>query len=193
MIKMKKMMEYTNKKMRLFCVSILFFNCIILSVVLNIDTYIYDSYYYWNIADPVFNDGNFNIMLFPETFRGCLFPLSLLFAKKICKGVWGWRIMSSIMVSTLFGIFVPKIMKHQISAVKDVFRIIAAELVFFYIWGQFLQYPLSDLPAYFFFVAGIYFDILLIELFEKRDNAIFADIKKLIFGGGIRRLPICCV
>ena len=57
---------------------IVLFLCLFLmfvSAVYNIEQYYYDAGYYWTIADPVFEGADFHLLRFPETFRGCLFPI----------------------------------------------------------------------------------------------------------------------
>ena len=175
---MSNLMNYTSKNIRWICLSILFINCIILSLCLNVESYIYDSNYYWSIADPVYNDGTYNLLAFPRTFRGCIFPLLVLILKIAFGGVWGWRVLASVMVSLIFGVFLPKIMMYQIIHVKDALRVLVTEVIFLFVWGQFLQYPLSDLPAAFFLIAGVFFIIVLQEFIDKEDALCGSNIKK---------------
>lgn len=179
---MIKKFIYSDKGIRLICVFVLFFNCILLSKVLKIYTYIYDSSYYWTVADEVYSNNHLDILQFPETYRGCLFPLGLLFMKIIFRGAWGWRLMSAMMVSLIFGVFLPKILRFRIATIIDVIRIVLSELVFFYIWGDFLQYPLSDLPAFFFFAAGTYFSVHVTEGFQEERNSNGDRVKSIIIG-----------
>ncbi len=165
---LKKIMNHSDNRIRLLCFFLLFFNCILLSTFLSTENFAYDSKYYWTIADPVvYQYGKISLLAFPETFRGCVLPLIVLALKVVFRGIWGWRVFSALMVAGLFGIFLPKIAGFSITTAKDTLRVITAELVLLYFWGDFLQYPLSDMPAVFFLAAGIYFLDLTLNLINE--------------------------
>lgn len=128
----------------------------------NITVFPYDSSYYWSIADSVFENG-FNILNFPETFRGCLFPLLVGIIKRVVyrlgfNSYWGWRILISGMVAGILVYAFPIIFKRNdtthISWTNYLTNAIFI-LMFCVFWGDFIQYPLSDFPACFFMLMGI--------------------------------------
>ena len=181
-------LKLENRKMKWCVIGILFINCVLLSVFFHIDVYFYDSGYYWSVADPVYTGKGFNLLSFPETYRGCLFPLLVLVSKIVFRGFWGWRIISAIMVTLIFGVFCPRLLKFHISSVKDGIKVIIAELICFYFWGYFFQFPLSDLPATFFLIAGVFCIVVLQESFREgllSDNIVLSQWIKVIGMGGI--------
>lgn len=130
----------------------------------NITVYPYDSKYYWTTADPVFENG-LNILNFPETFRGCLFPILLGIIKRAVYRLglgsyWGWRILVSGMISGMLVYALPIIFKkcstppHKVSRTAYLSNGIFI-LIFCVFWGDFIQYPLSDFPACFCMLMGI--------------------------------------
>lgn len=137
---------------------ILFFVILVVTLgyeaIKNVTYYPYDSEYYWNIALPVVEDG-FHLMRFPETYRGCLFPV-LLQVFRMLAGFWGWRILISVCVSVLFAFALPYVVVHkQIQSLKEMLRMLIVYVVFMWIWGDFVLYPLSDLVACSFFIFAI--------------------------------------
>ena len=151
------MAEISDKRVTVTCFIVLFLNAIVLSAILGIDNYTFDSAWYWTVADKVYQGrGVFDFSYFPETFRGCLFPVILLISKHLIKSQWAWNLLSAMMVACLFGVFLPEIIGTRIDTLKRCICAVVGELIFFYFWGNFLQYPLSDLPAAFFMAGGIF-------------------------------------
>lgn len=152
-----------GKAIWIFTVGILFLNCIILSYLLGISDMVHDSGYYWSIADSTLENGIFNITNYPETYRGCLFPLLILIVKSICNGVWGWRILSSVMIASCFGVIFPLFFNSNVITVRKMLRAILTEVIFLYVWGNYIQYSLSDFVAFYFFLVAITIDKIIIE------------------------------
>lgn len=134
----------------------------IFSFFRNITVYPYDSSYYWHIADPVF-ENTFDILDFPETFRGYFFPVLVGMVKYtvIRLGVsnyWGWRLLISAMISGVLVYAFPIIFKKNNNTHvgwADYLANTMFILIFSVFWGDFIQYPLSDFPACFFMLMGI--------------------------------------
>ena len=126
----------------------------------NITTFPQDAYNYWHGADSVFNNG-FNILYFPSTFRGCLFQILVGMIKHIVIGLgipdyWGWRFLMSIMISGILVYAFPTIFKKTSPIGWTAYLTNAIFILILIIfWGDFIQYPLSDLPACAFLIAGI--------------------------------------
>ncbi len=157
------MLNKKNKYIKYMGVIAVFVNGIICSIILNIDSYHYDSCYYTSIGDSVFSNG-FNLLLYPETYRGCMLPLIISLMKTVFGEIWGWRILSSLMVSVMMGMLLPYIMNYIVESIKDIISIILTHILLLVFWGDFLQYPLSDMPATFFLVGSVYYVKKIIEL-----------------------------
>lgn len=145
-----------------FTIAILSFSVLILiSALYNIKDYLFDGTYYWTVADEVFENG-FELLSYPETFRGYLFPVIIGFAKYIMKILqideyWGWRILASFMVSCLLAYILPIIFNQNSNEnyKKKVMATLATLGAIILFWGDFLQYPLSDIPAVFFLLSAV--------------------------------------
>lgn len=126
----------------------------------NITIFPQDAYNYWHGADSVFENG-FNILYFPSTFRGYLFQFLVGMIKHIVIGLgipdyWGWRFLMSVMISGLLVYVFPTIFKNTSPIGWTAYLTNAIFILILIIfWGDFIQYPLSDLPACFFLIAGI--------------------------------------
>lgn len=143
---------------------VLFMLTVIYSYLKNIRVYLFDSQYYWTIADSVWDNG-FNIMNFPETFRGYFFPFLVSLFKKIFNGIWGWRILSSFAVAVAFAFSLPYLVKQKsVDTLREFIGVFIAYCMFMYIWGDFTQYPLSDLFAAVFMFSG---GCLLMQMTQK--------------------------
>ena len=125
------------------------------SVIIRISAYPWDSNYYWTTADAVWKDGGLHLLAYPETFRGCLFPLIVSIFKLVCRGHWGWRILVNLMLGAEFAFVLPDLFGNPFETVGQRLRPILACAIFLLFWGWFLQYPLSDFPAVFFCSAAI--------------------------------------
>lgn len=150
-----KLKKYENKNLQYVATISIFALCLIFSHIQNIRDYPFDSNYYWTIADSVMVSGRFNILDFPETFRGYFFPILVFLFKTLFRGVWGWRILIAIMISVTFGLLLPRIGGQRISNAEKLLCSFIAFFVFLYVWGNFIQFPLSDFPAIFFLLCGI--------------------------------------
>lgn len=123
------------------------------------ETYYYDANYYFYTADPVLADG-FNLFAFPETFRGYLLPLIILFVKTAMAPIFGanswvsYSVFSSVLTAAMITIILPYLFELKASLRVFVGELITTLLVLFF-WGDFLQYPLADLPAMVFMAASL--------------------------------------
>ncbi len=180
---MIKTLNSKSRYMLWIIIAVLFACSIIAARLINVQSYIYDSFYYWTTADPTIASGHFNLLDYPETFRGCLLPLALLFLKQLFRGIWGWRVCSSLMVSLMIAAEIPFVFGKKADSVKDLLRIFAAYAVFLYIWGDFIQYPLSDLPAFFAMLSGVCICKKLVSNSENKPEqkqTIFAGVTRIV-------------
>ena len=143
----------------------------------NITIYYYDAGYYWETADPVFKNG-FNLLNFPETLRGYFLPVLISFFKYKFHTVFAWRLLSSLFAASCFSISLPYfLLGRLIKSVKELLRTLLSYFFFMYIWGNFMQYPLSDFAAAFFMFSGVSI------LKNQRGKNGYAKIILLILGG----------
>lgn len=134
---------------------IIFVASLIYAAIIDIRVYVYDSEYYWNIADPVFEEG-LNLLNFPYTYRGYLFPFLAGIVKNLFPDVWGWRVLASFFCAGTFSFSLPFLISgRRIKSYKEVFRTLLAFVFFMWIWGNFMQYPLSDFAAAAFLLTGV--------------------------------------
>ena len=152
---LNKLKSYENNNLQYIATILIFALCLIFSHIQNITDYPHDASYYWTIADSVMSSGTFNILDYPETFRGYFFPLLVFLFKTLFHGVWGWRVLIAAMVSITFGLLLPQIEGHRVCNVDKLLRSFIVALVFLYVWGNFIQFPLSDFPAIFFLLCSV--------------------------------------
>lgn len=157
---------------------IIFAFSILYSIVAGIDRYTCDSEYYWEIARTVFEDG-FDIMAFPETFRGYFFAVFVYALKTIFNGVWGWRLFSAFAVALCFSFILPYLLiGHIPNNLKEIVRGITAYAIYMWIWGDLMQYPLSDFAAVFFAISGA----AVLKSIELNGNIYKSMIKGVLAG-----------
>lgn len=122
----------------------------------NVDMTIGDAEWYLSVGDSCFTRNGFNLLNFPQTFRGCLFPLYLQFIKKSILGArLGWAITSGAMIGTLFAFIFPSFFGN----VYEKYRLwIGMLMAFIYIciFGDTIAYTLSDVFATFFLITGVW-------------------------------------
>lgn len=169
---------------RVFFATFLFVVFMAITGLYNVTVYDCDSAYYWTVADPVFTE-KFSILQFPETFRGYFFPTIIGCMKALMSALgielcWGWRIMVSFIMSILIVYVLPTIFDDERKLTRRKFvGIILFVVVFLIFWGDFMQYPLSDLPASFFMLSAI---AVLLWLINREIN-VFSIIGSFIVGG----------
>lgn len=121
----------------------------------------YDCEYYWNIGNPVFEDG-IHLLRFPETFRGYVWPMAVQIIRWIGEhiiesegGLVVFRLVMSIGVAVFFSVVLPYLFSMPLAKVADLVRMIILTIVTILLWGDFFAYPLSDFAAVFFITVGI--------------------------------------
>ena len=142
--------------MIIFCLVFLF--SILYAYFADITGYQYDPKYYWELAEGVFENGlnPLYILRFPQSIRGYLFPVLLGYCKHLLPGVWGWRILASLSMAFCFSLSLPCAVKGRLTASrKELAGTLLAYAVFMWIWGDLMQYPLSDFFACFFLISAI--------------------------------------
>lgn len=146
-VRFKGLLSQTGRKYKWFLFAFLFLISILYSHRLDITNYPYDSDYYWNTANSVLEGGHFDLLKFPDTFRGYLLPLALTCLKPML-GIWTWRIITAFCCASVFAFALPRLVKNEeITTWQQAGRAFLVYLIFLLVWGKFIQYPLSDLPA----------------------------------------------
>lgn len=145
--------------------------------------FMYDSQYYWAIGDLVLVDGEFNILNFPETFRGYVFPVLLQILKHIGLAVGNeyifWYIFSGILFSTLIVWIMPSLFNIPVKNLWQGIRVVVVFIILYVIWGDLFYYPLSDMPAFYFLSLGI---LLLKRACIRNNNNFLLVLKGMISG-----------
>ena len=124
----------------------------------NITEYYYDSKYYWNLGNGIFeNSWNpINILRFPQSIRGYFFPVLLGAFKTLFHGVWGWRVLASGSMAVCFSLSLPYAMTGKgINSGRKFCGILVSYAVFMWVWGDLMQYPLSDFVSCFLLLSAI--------------------------------------
>ena len=125
--------------------------------------YYFDSKYYWNLANVVFDNGDkpfipIYILKYPQSIRGYFFPVLVGLFKYIFQGMKGWRILASLSMAGCFSFSLPFAVKNgPIDSIKELLRTLLAYVVFMWVWGNFMQYPLSDFFSFLLLLTAIAF------------------------------------
>ncbi len=158
----KKFTDETAKKGAGLYWLIVFASVFILSMLyaahVNVTEYQYDSKNYWELTGGIFENGidPVNILKFPKSIRGYLFPVLVGCFRHIFRGVWGWRTAAALSMAFCFSLVLPYAAKGRgIGSRKEALRTLAAWAVFMWIWGDLMQYPQSDFSACFFMLSAI--------------------------------------
>ena len=152
---LSKISRNHSKRLDWIVFIIIFVSSMVYAAITDIRTYVFDSGYYWTITDPVF-EGNLNLLNFPYTFRGYLFPFLTGTVKYLFHGVWGWRVLSSFLCAGTYSFSLPFLISgRRIKSYTEIFRTLLAYAFFMWIWGNFMQYPLSDFAAAAFLLTGV--------------------------------------
>jgi len=163
-------------KYELICIVVIFAVGFIISLLYNTEVYYYDSFYYWTISDNVFSNG-FDILNFPETYRGYFFVVLIGVFKKIFSRAWS--VLTNIILAYMFGHVLPYYLrKKRISNATEMIRTWISIIPVFLIWGNFLQYPLSDFASSVFMMGGV----VLLQKIVDSDLSCKSVIRSLVAG-----------
>ena len=135
---------------------LIFISTVVYVMYSNIDMMIGDAEWYLSIGDECFTGKGFNLLNFPKTFRGCLFPLYLQFIKRSILGArLGWAITSGMMLGFMFTFILPSLFGNINEKPR---LLIGTVMAFVYIWifRDTIAYTLSDVFATFFLFFGIW-------------------------------------
>lgn len=155
---MKHLVSSVNEKywkwMLFVCI---FFIGIMYSYAKNITEFYYDAQSYYSIADGMISRNFY----YPETFRGYFFATLISLFKRICQGIWGWWFLSNITVAAGFAFGIPYLLKQRaINSFQEFVRGMMSYIFFLIIWGNYMQYPLSDGFAAICAILGVCFMML---------------------------------
>lgn len=138
----------------IFAASLLF------AVHANVREYHYDSKYYWYLSNVIYENGlnPIYILRFPESIRGYFFPVLIGYFRIFFRSVWGWRVLAALSMALCFSLSLPYAVRGRgIRSLKEALRTLAAYAVYLWIWGDLMQYPLSDFIACFLMISAIAF------------------------------------
>lgn len=182
---MKSMKKFTLRKnsgnlAQAICFLIIFCITFVWLCMRNVTEFIYDSWWYWTIGDSIVGDGTWDILRFPETFRGYFCPIIFLLMKQLGEFLLEnpyliFRIFTALMLSCVLTIILPYIFDKKIKSVKDCIRILLVYSVVLLYWGDYLLYPLSDMIAFVLLSGGV-------ALLKKMHMDITRNIMKIVFG-----------
>ena len=126
----------------------------------NVTELYFDSKYYWKLSNVIYENGldPIYILRFPESVRGYFFPVLIGYFRIFFHGIAGWRVLASLSMATCFSLSLPYAVKGRgISSLKESVRTLLAYALFMWIWGDLMQYPLSDFIACFLLISAIAF------------------------------------
>lgn len=123
----------------------------------------FDAGYYWNEADPVFEHG-FDLLLFPETFRGYFLPVFYGGIKKLGSsfGDMGayylfWFVRAGF-YGTFFSVVLPGIFRIKRITGRVWIGITGSLLMIFYFIDD-IPFPLTDTASFALFSISVYFGL----------------------------------
>ena len=157
----KELMHKESRFYSLFAYLILVIGTLLYLFIDNMSFPYYDSWYYWHIADPIKTPDGYDLYAFPNTFRGCIYPILLFFSRVVSLNLfdnefWIFRIVISMCVPFLFVYELPTIFNKKIKSLSELIRIVVVYIVFAFIFSDFIKYPLSDIFALFFLCTAFY-------------------------------------
>lgn len=126
----------------------------------NVTEYFYDSKYYWKLANVIYEESlnPINILKFPKSVRGYFFPALTGYFKTFFDGVWGWRVLASLSMAFCFSLSLPYALKGRgIRSLRELGGTLLAYAVYMWMWGDLMQYPLSDFISCFLLISAIAF------------------------------------
>ncbi len=121
----------------------------------NIDLNIGDAGWYLTIAEGCVDGKGIHLFIFPQTFRGCLFPIYLQLVKHSIGIRIGWAVTSSFIMAIIFSIIMPSffdVTEEKRRLMVGLFFV----MIYIYIFGDTLAYTLSDVFAVFFLLVGLW-------------------------------------
>lgn len=124
----------------------------------NVTELYFDSKYYWTLSSVISENGPdpIYILRFPESVRGYFFPVLIGYFRLFFHGITGWRVLASLSLAVCFSLSLPYAVKGRgISSLKGSVRTLLAYVLFMWIWGGLMQYPLSDFIACFLLISAI--------------------------------------
>ncbi len=145
---------------RLTVFAVIFAASLLYAARANVTELYFDSKYYWKLSDVIYENGldPIYILRFPESVRGYFFPVLIGYFRIFFHGMAGWRVLASLSMAACFSLSLPYAVKGRgISSLKESVRTLLAYALFMWIWGDLMQYPLSDFIACFLLISAIAF------------------------------------
>lgn len=137
----------------------------------NVGEFFWDAGRYWYLS-TFFKDfnGDFSLLLYTEELRGYLFPLTLFALRELLgKYLETYSLLiplfNAVIMTTISLILLPEIVKDLFGIKLNWIRRTLLLGIFFFIWRDYVFYPLSDIPA--FFLVLVY-TVFLIKVLKAR-------------------------
>ena len=143
---------------RLLVFAAVFVSALLYAARANVTELYFDSKYYWTLSNVIYENGLNPIYMlrFPESVRGYFFPVLIGYFRLFFDGITGWRVLASLSMALCFSLSLPCAVKGRgIRSWKESIRTLLAYAVYMWIWGDLMQYPLSDFIACFLLISAI--------------------------------------
>ncbi len=162
-----KFIKFTNinsvtAPIQLFAFAVVFFLLFIYTYYTSSGEQFYDSDYYISIANELFNDGGFSFKNFPNSFRGYAYP-TIIQVLSYCASIVSISPVSTVymlncvMVALIITVILPKTFSDNVFMRRYIFGVLLQFGFVMLFWSDYLSYSLSDIPAMFFLLCGVYF------------------------------------
>lgn len=155
----KRSKKYINTKTILF-VSV-FLMYFVFSMYIDITDLYFDSSVYWDLAKDIIDGCLLDFSKYPANLRGYFYPTILIILKNIGmmfnNEFLFFRLLISVIIALVFSVFLPSLFEVHLDDNKNIFFIFLSSIVFLLYYGENIYYPLSDFPAFSFFLIYLYF------------------------------------
>lgn len=146
---------------------------------------IFDSAKYWKLSDPCFENDQFNLLNFPETFRGYFLPVFYGLMRRYSFKIFGsewilYLLTTSIMLTLLISTIIPKVISNKLSSKRKFLGGVVFLFLIWYFFKDLYLFPLSDLQAM-FFVMGAFVLLENIKQEGKNKNTLYF-LKSILAG-----------
>ena len=178
--------EKYKKYKYLMCFLIVFLIILLSNLHSSHLSFYYDASGYWELGKTFFGQGRFNILNYKEALRGYLYPLInsmfyLLAQALHLNEIFLFRSVNAVIVAFLIAVLIPKLFSLILNKEITAFQNLAFCVITTIFWRGYFLYPLSDFPALFALLAGIY--IVLQNYYKRIERVQITQAIKYILAG----------
>lgn len=124
-------------------------------------TFYYDSLGYWAHSSFFIKNGFFSFLNYDFPLRGYLFSFLIFVISNLSQLVRipphiGYEVLASLTFGASITIVIPEVVSILFHKKIAFLQILLFSFLALYFWRGFFFYPLTDLPAFFFVILGIY-------------------------------------